>query len=223
MPPGPRSKRLAVVPIDDVARKKARLVEAVGRVLARVGFAAITPDAVAAEAQLPRAELFRHFQGLDRLVAAYARTGRFWPPAAELVGDDAETLKRMPPAELMAAFFKRTLRGLLGRPEALDILAWEGLSRSELCRPLDRVRELAALEFFELMGEDPPADVDMTALVILVAGGINFLTIRSRTSDCVGGVDLESEAGWRRIEAIIDLILARTLAPGPLPSRRDPL
>jgi AcrR family transcriptional regulator len=199
------------VPIDDVARKKARLVEAVGRVLARVGFAAITPDAVAAEAQLPRAELFRHFQGLDRLVAAYARTGRFWPPAAELVGDDAETLKRMPPAELMAAFFKRTLRGLLGRPEALDILAWEGLSRSELCRPLDR------------MGEDPPADVDLTALVILVAGGIHFLTIRSRTSDCVGGVDLESEAGWRRIEAIIDLILARTLAPGPLPSRRDPL
>lgn len=206
-------ERLKIVPITSAGVVRRRLVAAVGPVLARVGFAGISADLVAAEAGCRRADLFRLFHGLPGLVAAFAETDGYWPSAAELLGDDVESLRRLPPAELVAAFFKRYLRALLRRPQTLDILAWEALSRNDLTRAVEGVRERTALEFFEHMNEDPPDDVDLTALVMLMAGGVHFLVVRSRTADCVGGVDLESEAGWRRIEQTIDLILARTLRP----------
>lgn len=204
-------QRLKIVPITSAGAVRRRLITAVGPVLARVGFTGITEDLVAIEAGCKRADLFRQFQGLPGLVEAFAEKSDYWPSAAELLGDDAETLRRLSPAELVAAFFKRYLRALLRRPQTLDILAWETLSRNDLSRAVEGVRERTALEFFELMDEDPPDDVDLTALVMLMAGGVHFLAVRSRTADCVGGVDLESEAGWRRIEETIDLILSRTL------------
>jgi hypothetical protein len=65
------------------------------------------------------------------------------------------------------------------------------------------------------MEQDPPVDVDLTALVLFLAGGVNFLAVRSLVTGCVGGVDLVSPAGWARIEETIDLIVRRTLAHGP--------
>ena len=212
--------QLKVIPINRAEANRERLIRAAGAVLARVGFEAATPDLVAAEAGLPRSELFRNFQGLRRLVSAYARSPRYWPTAAGLIHDDAEALRRMSPAELMSTFFKRYLRQLLERPETLDVMAWESLTRNPLTRAIEAGRERTALEFFELMDQDPPADVDLTALVLFIAGGIHFLAVRSRTMDCLGGVDLTSPAGWRRIEELIDFLLARSLGgvPAPQPS-----
>lgn len=209
--------RLKVIPINRAEADRERLIRAVGAVLARVGFDAVTPDLVAAEAGLPRSEIFRQFQGLRRLVGAYARSPRSWPTAAGLIHGDAEALRRMAPAELMATFFKRYLRELLDRPETLDVMAWEALTRNALTRAIESGRERTALEFFELMDQDPPADVDLTALVLFMAGGIHFLAVRSRTMDCLGGVDLASDAGWRRIEELIDFLLARSLGGVPVP------
>ncbi|MCM0755791.1 TetR/AcrR family transcriptional regulator [Desulfovibrio aminophilus] len=206
---------LKVIPIDRADQTRRRLILAMGTVLARVGFEAATVDLVIAEAGLKRGDFYRCFTSLPRLVAAYAHSGAFWPNAGDLIGRDREELRRMSPDQLVAAFFKRTLRLLLDRPESLAIMAWEALSRNDLSRALEGVRERSALEFFELMEQDPPADVDLTALVLFLAGGVNFLAVRSLVTGCVGGVDLVSPAGWARIEETIDLIVRRTLAPGP--------
>ncbi|HMM38447.1 MAG TPA: TetR/AcrR family transcriptional regulator [Desulfovibrio sp.] len=206
---------LKVIPINRADQTRRRLTQAMGTVLARVGFEAATVDLVIAEAGLKRGDFYRYFTRLSQLVAAYAHSGAFWPNAGDLIGRDREKLRRMSPDQLVAAFFKRTLRLLLDRPESLAIMAWEALSRNDLSRALEGVRERSALEFFELMEQDPPVDVDLTALVLFLAGGVNFLAVRSLVTGCVGGVDLVSPAGWARIEETIDLIVRRTLAHGP--------
>jgi AcrR family transcriptional regulator len=200
-----------VIPIRNKEITKQKLVRAVGKVLAEVGFQRLGVNMIAREAGVDKKLIYRYYHGLEGLVAEYGRTVDFWPTAEELLGEDAERIRAMAPHELMSQFFRRYLRAILRRPQTLEILAWEGVVRNDLTRSLEEVRVKTALEFFELMQADPPEEVDLTALVMILAGAVNFLAVRSRMHRSLGGVDLQSEAGWKRIDDTLDLILERTL------------
>jgi AcrR family transcriptional regulator len=203
-----------VIPISQPTSTRHRLVEATGKVLARVGFSRVEPEMIAEEADLPRALIYRYYGGLSGLVSAYGHSELFWPTVEELLGDDPASLRRLSPEGQMAAFFKRYLAALRRRPHTLEILAWEGLERTELTKLLEEVRVRTALEFFEHLHGDIDDSVDLSAIVVLLAGAVNFLALRSRLSASFGGIDLRSEAGWRRIEKAIDLLLEGTFGQG---------
>jgi AcrR family transcriptional regulator len=201
-----------VIPIRNKELTKQRLVEAVGKVLAEVGFQHMGVNMVAREAGVDKKLIYRYFHGLPNLVAEYGKTVHFWPSAEELLGPDRDAAPDMPPHQLMSLFFKRYLRAILKRPQTLEILAWEAIERNELTKPLEDVRARSALEFFELMGADPPDDVDLTALVMIMAGAMNFLAVRSRIHKTLGGIDLQSEQGWGRIDRTVDQIMESLLS-----------
>jgi len=196
-----------VIPIRNKELTKEKLVKAVGKVMASVGFQHLGVNMVAREAGVDKKLIYRYYQGLQGLVAEYAQTLDFWPSAKELVGADLETVGQMAPSAVMAMFFKRYLRAILKRPYTLEILAWEALERNELTKTLEEVRVKTALEFFELMEHEPPVDVDLPALVLFMAGAINFLAVRSRIHHSLGGVDLQSDEGWARIDTIIEQLM----------------
>jgi len=201
-----------VIPIRNKKITKEKLIKAVGRVMADVGFQQLGVNMVAREAGVDKKLIYRYYSGLQGLVTEYAQTLDFWPSAEELVGEDKDRLKKMEPHELMGLFFKRYLRAILNRPHTLEILAWEAIERNDLTKALEEVRVKTALEFFELMENEPPEEVDLTALVLFMAGAVNFLAVRSRKHKSLGGVDLQSEEGWGRIEKTIDQLLIGVLA-----------
>lgn len=196
-----------VIPIRNKELTKDKLIKAVGKVLAEVGFRQLGINLVAREAGVDKKLIYRYFDGLEGLVSAYGETLDFWPSASELLGSDREHIREMGPHELVALFFKRYLRAILSRPYTLEILAWEGVERNHLTKALEEVRVKTALEFFELMEEEPTEEVDLTALVLFIAGAVNFLAVRSRMHKTLGGVDLQSEEGWLRIEKTIDQLM----------------
>lgn len=200
-----------VVPIRSEEMTRKRLIEAVGKVMARDGFEGLGVNQVAREAGVDKKLIYRYFHGLTELVAAYGRTVEFWPPACELLGPDANRLRSLPPDQVMSLFFKRYMRAILARPQTLEILAWEAMERNDLTRQLEPVRAQSALEFFEYMDQDPPEDVDLTALVLLMYGAVNFLAVRSRKHLSLGGVDVSSEEGWARVDACIDQVMSKVL------------
>ncbi|WP_147821685.1 TetR/AcrR family transcriptional regulator [Salidesulfovibrio onnuriiensis] len=200
-----------VIPIDVGYRRRARMLDAVGRVLAKKGFEALDADCVAREAGVLRKDIFKSFGGLKRLVAEFGNSDRFWPSAEELIGNDLEELQDMPAHEIMAEFFKRYLAALRNRPQTLRILAWEEVERNQYSEVLEGVRVRTALQFFENMRQDPPEDIDLTALVLIMAGAVNYIAVRSRVHHSLGGVDLQSEKGWKRIEETIEKIMQGTL------------
>jgi AcrR family transcriptional regulator len=200
-----------IIPLDSIQSAKDKLIEALGRVLERQGFSGLDAGAVAAEAGLNRRVLFRHFKGLPQLVRAFGASSAFWPSTQELVGEDAEALKAMPASQVVAAFFKRSLTALRKRPQTLKIMAWETLERNEYARCLDDARVRTALEFFEHIESEVPDSPDLSAVVALMAGAINYFLLRSRTSRFYGGFDFLDEADWRRFEDGIDALLKEAL------------
>ncbi len=202
---------LKVIPIRGKEITKSKLIRAVGKVLARDGFRNLGVTAVAREAGVDKKLIYRYYHGLPNLVAAYSKTVEFWPPARELMGGDVDYIREMPSGQLMALFFKRYLGAIMRRPETLDILAWEAVEQNDLTRCLEGVRVRTALEFFEYMRDDPPDDVDLTALVAFMAGAVNFFAVRSRNHRTLGGIDIQSREGIRRLERTIDLLMKSTL------------
>lgn len=200
-----------IIPLHDKDLARRQLIMAAGEVLAGQGFEKISHQAVCDAAGVRRGLLFKYYGGLTGLMRALGSDPGFWPQAGELIADDEAKLRAMAPEDLMTEFFIRLGRALRDRPQTLQVLAWEGVERTPLTRALEMGRERTALEFFELMETDPPASVDLTALVAILAASVNWLSIRSLRTRFYGGMDLRSPKGWERVECAMGHILRAML------------
>lgn len=210
-----------VFPITHSKTTRQRLLDAVGRIMARQGPEAVRLDAICLESGVRGGLVFKYFGGVPGLVVAYSQSPDFWPTVEELLDGREDELRRMCPEKQIAVFFKSYLAALRRRPRTLRILAWESLQRNELSKLMEDVRVRTALEFFEYLHGDIPDAVDLSAIVVVLAAAVNYLAVRSTNTRTFGGVDLESDLGWARIEQAIDLLMQGTLNPASLGLERE--
>ncbi len=103
----------------------------------------------------------------------------------------------------------------------MDILAWELLERNRHSKILEHVRVRTALEYFELLHGDVPEEIDLSAIVALLGGGVIFLAVRSRQGGYFGGLNMWDEEDRERIDAALDLLLESVFNPDP-PNASNP-
>ena len=203
--------RNKVISINAHAEVKNKLLQAVGQVLASVGFNDCTAERVAQKAGVQQVNIERFFGDVQGLVSVYAESGEFWPPTSELFTETDPQFEALSPEQHIAAFFKSLIRCLRRRPQTLDILAWEGVQRNELSQRLEDVRVRTALEYFEHLEGNIAEDIDLTAIVALLAAAVMYLGVQSCTTRSFGGIDLHSDQGWHRIEQTITLLMQGSL------------
>lgn len=204
---------LKVISIDSIKDTRQELLKASYKVLACKGFINFSPDDVADEAGVTRKVLFHRFKGMIHLVSALGNSGIYWPLTPELLSYAPKDFPDIPPEEQVAAFFSSMRKALYTRPETLRILGWEMLERSALSEELEKIRERTALEFFENLRPDVPSDVDLSAAVALIGSGVNYLAIRSLNTRSFGGIELQDEESWSRIEETTKAMLKGVLFP----------
>jgi AcrR family transcriptional regulator len=199
----------------DSSATKERIVQAVGTLLAERGFSGIGVNAIARAAGVDKVLLYRYFGSLPELLRAYGKQGSFWPTIREQLGDMKE-IATGSLAKLAMKVLVGHLRWLRQRPQTQEIMRWELHERNELTDELARTREQQGMEILELL---PPAaqaahEVDLPAVAALIHAGITYLVLRSKTADVYLGVDLRSEAGWKRIEGAIARMTEAVLGRG---------
>jgi AcrR family transcriptional regulator len=195
---------------DDTA---ARLLGAVGEVLARDGFGGIGINAIARQAGVDKVLIYRYFGGLPELLKAWGESGRFWPTVDELLGDDPQAFRALPEAERWTRFFEHFIDGLRARPLTLEIMAAEVLERNELTAILETEREAWGEQAArELGGPEFAARPELQALTLMLVGGVEYLLLRSRTIRIFGGIDLRSDAGWAQLKAALRASAQRLFA-----------
>lgn len=134
------------------AEARARLLDAAEACLAKLGFARTTVEAVAVEANVSRATIYRYFDGRDDLLLGVllrhgSRTvagldhlfDEIDDPAELLVEMVARTIERVRDDDQLAALFRPESAGLtMALPGAHEKMHWFA------ARTLDRVLEVAA-------------------------------------------------------------------------------
>jgi len=192
----------------------ARLLAAVGEVLARDGFAALGVNAVAKQAGVDKVLIYRYFGGLPELIQAWGESGRFWPGVDELVGPDRAAFLQLPLAERYARFFEHFIEGLRARPLTLEIMAAEITERNELTAILETERENWGAEAARLLGDDAweqrPA---LRGVTLLMVAGVQYLLVRSRTIRLFGGLDIRSDRDWATLKASVRELARMMLGP----------
>ncbi len=197
----------------------ARILGAVGEVLAREGFGALGVNAVAKHAGVDKVLIYRYFGGMPELVKAWGESGRFWPPVEELLGDDPAAFMRLALAERYARFFEHFIDGLRARPLTLEIMAAELAERNELTAILETEREEWGEHAGRLLGGDEwqrrPA---LRGITLLLVAGVQYLLVRSRTIRIFGGLDIRSDRDWEALKAAVRDLAHALLGPaGPTP------
>ena len=194
-------------PPRDRGATEARILAAVGEVLARNGFGGLGVNAVARQAGVDKVLIYRYFGGLPELLATWGRSGRFWPRIDELLGDDTPAFLALPAAERYARFMDHFIDGLRARPLTLEVLAAEVVERNELTAVLETEREAWGEQASRLLGGDEFARrPELQGLTILLISGVQYLMLRSRRIRIFGGIDIQSDAGWATLKAAVRLM-----------------
>ena len=180
-----------------------RILQAVGRLLARSGFRDVGINSIAHEAGVDKVLIYRYFGGLPELLRAYAEEGDFWPSTAELLGT-ARELGAQTEVEMAAALLIAFGRALRRRPITQEIMRWELLEQNALTDTLAHYREEQARE---LIGSFAGSGIDVEALSSLLAAGQTYLILRAKTVDVYSGLELRKDKDWARLEQAIALVL----------------
>lgn len=200
-----------VLKIRDKQITSRRLISAIGSLLGREGFKGVGINAVAREAGVDKVLIYRYFGGLQGLIAAFGKEGDFWPSALELAGGDLQKFSNLSLEERLSVFSKNFILALRKRPLTQAIMAWEVLETNELTCELEAVREQSIMDFFKMFFLQNKTQADLQAITMLMGAAISYLIIRSAHIDLYGGIRLDSEQGWERIQAGIDTIIKGVL------------
>lgn len=188
------------------ARTEQRLIKAVGALLSKQGFRSLGVNAIARQARVDKALIYRYFDGLDGLLAAFVGSDRHFP-ALSSIAEAAYTDSRGVAdfaGRVILAFARRLRQDEVSR----EILRWELFERNELSDALAASREedsMRLFEAFEARFGDP--GVDAPAIASLLSAGLTFLILRSKTYPDYNGIPLRSDEGWERLENAVRTIL----------------
>lgn len=192
----------------DKEQTKARILAAVGKLLAESGFKQLGVNAIAREAGVDKVLIYRYFENLPTLLQTFGKEGNYWLSVEELVGDESTT-EAESLDEWMHLLLVRFLRDLQQRSITQEILRWELLEGNELTQELAQVRDLMAIESLKFLNQKCsfPPDKDIPAMSAVLIAGIVYLVLRTKVSPTFLGIDFSSPAGWQRIEAAISSLV----------------
>ncbi len=192
----------------DKEETKAKILAAVGKLLAESGFRQLGVNAIAREAGVDKVLIYRYFENLPTLLQTFGQEGNYWMTVEELVGDEssipAESLD-----EWMDLLLVRFMRDLQQRTITQEILRWELLEGNELTQELAQVRDHFGIESLKFLNQKFafPPDKDISAMSAILVAGIVYLVLRAKIHPTFLGIDFSSPTGWQRIEAAISSLV----------------
>lgn len=183
---------------------EARLLASVGTILAQRGVEGLGVNALAAEAGVDKALIYRYFGDWGGLLRAYGQSTAFWPTLDELLGPEREVLRASTLGEVAVQIVVRHERALRSRPATIAILRWECSQQNELTQVLAEAREARSVELRDAVLEVwPDAHPLLSGLTVLLSAAMSYLIIRSHDTPVYGGLELRTEPGWASMEALV--------------------
>jgi AcrR family transcriptional regulator len=206
----------------DRSGKERALVEAFDHLLQEKGAHRVTVNGVVRRAGVGKSLLYAYFGGLEGLAAAWAERSDLLPTDAELLGDEAAGYARLSTRLQLTRNYQRYARALRSRPRTLELLGGELLQQTAVTRGLDRVRVAHGRSLVRFFSRPEEYDrEEVVALQFLLYAAVCYLCLRSRAAPRYFGLRLDREADWRRIDAMIELVIGRVVDGGSAVPRRS--
>lgn len=188
----------------DRERTKGKILKAVGEVIEQHGTEKVGVNLIARTAGVNKVLIYRYFESVDGLMEQYVKSGEYTSTMAD---DYIENMTLVPPSErrkALTGLMQTFLTDLRERKATRDLLRWEiGTGKSML----SDARNQIATRIVDKVGELPDFK-DTSALMAFLTAGIYYMTIATDYREKMIDVDLHTDEGWKRIENVIERIIA---------------
>ena len=195
--------------IRDKERTKDKMVQAVGKVLLKKGYANLNASTVAKEAGVDKSLVWTYFGNLDNLVEKYISQRDFWKFTAQDSINSLLTSSTGIQKEQISTLLQNQFETLLNDGVLQKIIHWEIGENKSFLRNLADEREAIGEELFKLtLPQFEGSKINMRAITALLIGGIYYLSLHGKINGSTFcGLDVNSTKDKDLINQAIEDIL----------------
>lgn len=165
----------------------------------------LTVEAIAEQADVNKALVYRYFGGLDGLLAAFAGSREFMPDAAEIQKRCGVELGKYPARERFVRYMQAHVAALADRPATVQILLRMSSFSTDTITAIAKGRTAVLEEMRKFFGETESLNFDAELAFNLLISGICHLLGGRR--DCWEQTpETQEELSARIVETIRDLM-----------------
>lgn len=184
------------------------LLGAVNEIVEQDGFEALGINAIAAKAGVSKMLIYRYFNSLEGLIAAYIAQYDFW------INFHTE----LPEKTHLPAFLKEIchqhIKTMRENYSLRRLHRWELSSHNSFVEELRHRREENGMRLLERISEVSGRSIsEVTFLGTILIPSISYLTLLEENCPIYNGIRIDSDKGWEQIEtglnSFIDLWLSK--------------
>lgn len=178
------------------------LLNAVNNLIEDEGFENLGVNAVAAKAGVSKMLIYRYFDSLDGLIAAYIQKYDYWInlepelPDTEHLGDFIKEL------------FRNQIRIFRNNYTLRRLYRWELSAKNKVIKELRERREAKGLWLIGAISRlTNRPESEITIMATLLSASISYLVLLEENCPVYNGIKLQSEDGWEQLEKGLDKIV----------------
>ncbi len=178
------------------------LIQAVSDIIEENGFEGLGINAVASKAGVSKMLIYRYFNSLDGLIAAYIQQNDYWINFDEQLPDAAHV------GEFIKQMFKRQIKLLRENYTLKRLYRWELATDHKIVKELREKREekgVWLVEAVSALSQHPKQET--AAMASILSAAISYLALLEENCPVYNGLKLQEESGWEQLETGINLLI----------------
>lgn len=184
------------------------LLRAVNEIVEQGGFEALGVNAIATKAGVSKMLIYRYFNSLEGLIAAYIAQYDFW------INFNLELPDKEHLGDFIKAMFANQITSLRENYALRRLYRWELATDNSFVAELRHRREEKGMQLVRCVSEISGHPIENVAfLATLVTSSISYLALLEENCPIYNGIKIQQEEGWIKIEnginALVDLWLLK--------------
>ena len=178
------------------------LIKAVDELIEENGFEGLGINAVAAKAGVSKMLIYRYFNSLDGLIAAYIQQHDYWINFDEQLPDEEHI------GEFIKEIFKRQIAMLRQSYTLRRLYRWELTSNNIFIKELREKREAKGVWLVDAVSKlSKHPQKETAAMAIILTAAISYLSLLEENCPVFNGINIQTEDGWKELEEGINILI----------------
>ncbi|WP_278599354.1 TetR/AcrR family transcriptional regulator [Bacteroides nordii] len=178
------------------------LIKAVDELIEENGFEGLGINAVAAKAGVSKMLIYRYFNSLDGLTAAYIQQHDYWINFDEQLPDEEHI------GEFIKEIFKRQIAMLRQSYTLRRLYRWELTSNNTFIKELREKREAKGVWLVDAVSKlSKHPQKETAAMASILTAAISYLSLLEENCPVFNGINIQTEDGWKELEEGINILI----------------
>lgn len=184
------------------------LLRAVNEIVEQSGFEALRINAIAAKAGVSKMLIYRYFNSLEGLIAAYITQYDFW------INFNLELPDKEHLGNFIKTMFANQITSMRENYALRRLYRWELATDNSFVAELRHRREEKGMKLVRCASEISGRPIEEVAfLATLITSCISYLALLEENCPIYNGIKIQQEEGWIKIEnginTLVDLWLSK--------------